>query len=161
MKHLIVYAHPNPASFCSAIREVYSSELARHGNSVEIVDLYKIGFKPALDSADFAEIQSGKIPADIKAQQDKIAAADIITFIAPVWWLGVPAILKGYYDRVFLKGFAYNYTQKGPVPLLGEKNIIIINTTGNPREDYQRTGMNTCIEHSMSRGLFGFCGIKV
>ncbi|MFH1018492.1 MAG: NAD(P)H-dependent oxidoreductase, partial [Pseudomonadota bacterium] len=107
MNHLIIYSHPNPKSFNHAILEEFSGALRDAGHEVRVRDLYAIGFKPVLQGSDLE--QAGKRPPaeDICAEQAHISWADVITFIFPLWWAGMPAIAKGYLDRVFSEGFAY------------------------------------------------------
>jgi NAD(P)H dehydrogenase (quinone) len=124
MQHVIVYAHPNPKSFSAAIRDQISDLSQSLGNSVTIRDLYKINFNPVLSGDDFASIQRGVIPSDIKAEQTVIDSAELITLIFPLWWTGYPAILKGWIDRVLLNGFAYQHSPKNGIkPLLTGKKF--------------------------------------
>jgi NAD(P)H dehydrogenase (quinone) len=107
MKHLIIYSHPNSKSFCHAILDNVEEVLAAKKHDIVVRDLYALGFDPVLKAGDLADFQSGKIPADIKAEQNYIAWSDIMTIIHPVWWTGLPAMMKGYIDRVFSYGFQY------------------------------------------------------
>ncbi|MDD4005505.1 MAG: NAD(P)H-dependent oxidoreductase [Elusimicrobiaceae bacterium] len=161
MKYLIIYAHPNPKSFCAAVRDTHIAALAQAGNETELLDLYAENFKAALDSADFSAFAANTLPDDIKTAQAKIARADMITLIYPIWWMSFPAILKGFIDRVFLKGFAYDYTPQGPRGLLSGKQIIIFNTAGGSKNEYEKSGNRTCIEHLASDGIFRFSGLRV
>ena len=104
MKYLVVYAHPNPKSFCHAIKEEIVVRLKEQGAIVDVRDLYQMGFNPVLSANDFMQLAQKKIPADIQKEQDLVAGADTIIFIYPVWWFSMPAILKGYVDRVFMRG---------------------------------------------------------
>lgn len=101
MKHLIVYAHPSTNSFSNAILDQIKECSMKKEYSTEVRDLYSIGFDPILRAADFEGLCGGKTPEDIKREHSYIKWADLITFIYPVWWTGMPAILKGYIDRVF------------------------------------------------------------
>ncbi|MEG1585283.1 MAG: NAD(P)H-dependent oxidoreductase, partial [Bacteroidales bacterium] len=101
MEHLIIYAHPNPNSFNHAILETCLNKLTALGASVEVRDLYKINFNPCFSLADLEAKQAGKVLPDVQIEQDYINKAEKITFIAPIWWGLLPAMLKGYFDRVF------------------------------------------------------------
>lgn len=161
MKYLIVYAHPNPKSFNAAILETTVKSLESKGHQVTVRDLYKMNFNPVLTGTDFELFQAGKKPADVEQEHDYIAAADVITLIYPIWWTGIPAILKGYIDRVFSYGFAYKYSEAGsPVGLLAGKKGFIINTQGTPAEFYDSTGMTEAMKKTSDTGIFGFCGIE-
>lgn len=161
MNHLIVYSHPNPKSFCHAILETAVKTLQSKGHEVVVRDLYALGFDPVLKGSDFVEFQSGKIPADIKAEQEKISGAEVITFIYPIWWTGLPAMMKGYIDRVFSLGFAYSVGEWGPVGLLTEKKAVIFNTTGAAKELYDESGMFDAIKKTSDTGILNFCGVGI
>ncbi|MBV7273126.1 NAD(P)H-dependent oxidoreductase [Clostridiaceae bacterium UIB06] len=101
MNHLIIYAHPSTNSFSNAILDELKECSMKKNCRTEVRDLYSIGFDPVLRAADFEGICGGKTPEDIKREHGYIKWADLITFIYPIWWTGMPAILKGYIDRVF------------------------------------------------------------
>lgn len=162
MYQLIVYAHPNPKSFCSAIKDVVSSIFKSLGYEVGLRDLYQIGFDPVLKATDFEAIQSGTIPSDIKTEQSYITKAEVVTFVYPIWWTGMPAIVKGYIDRVFCYGFAYSVDENHNIEkLLGGKKVLIINTMGTPNELYEQSGMIRAMKMTSETGIFEFCGMEV
>ncbi len=161
MKALVVYSHPNPASFCHAILETVAETLKTKGHDVVIRDLYALKFDPVLKPADFEGIQAGKIPGDIKAEQDHIAWADLMVVIHPVWWTGLPAMIKGYIDRVFSYGFAYSVNDQGIVKLLGDKKVVILSTQGTPQEAYEASGMFGAMKKTSDMGIYQFCGMEV
>ena len=161
MRVLTVYAHPNPRSFCHAVLEQFTAGLRDGGHTVEVVDLYAIGFDPVFRQRDMAtylhegmppevleamnlrqrfveNVPGGPIgrlvasrwardktpqqlakfirehaPKDAREQWQKVAAADGLAFIAPVFWLHFPAILKGWFERVFAYGSAYALSPEG------------------------------------------------
>jgi NAD(P)H dehydrogenase (quinone) len=160
MKHLIVYAHPNPESFNHAILATVSNTLKNNGHEVVVRDLYALDFHPVLKPEDTAAMKAGQTPADIKMEQEYIAQADAITFIYPIWWTGLPAILKGYVDRVFSYGFAYVYGAEGIDKLLKGKKGLIINTHGTPKEIYDQFGMTAGLKITSTTGIFDFTGIE-
>lgn len=161
MKHLVVYAHPDSGSFNHAILDTTVKALQSKGHEVVVRDLYAIGFQPVLKPSDTDAMKAGNIPADIKTEQDHISAADAITFIYPIWWTGMPAILKGYIDRVFAYGFAYAYNAEGGIDKLftGKKGFII-NTHGTPNEIYDQIGMTAGLKVTSDTGILGFTGIE-
>ncbi|WP_432662170.1 NAD(P)H-dependent oxidoreductase [Wukongibacter baidiensis] len=161
MKHLIVYTHPNPNSFNKAIVDTIEGASNSKGHETKICDLYAEDFYPVLKPSDIEAFQSGNIPEDIKAQQDKIKWAEVITFVYPIWWAGMPAMLKGYIDKVFSYGFAYQYTEEGPMGLLKGKKVMVFNTTGTPNEVYSEMGMHAAIEQITDMGIFKFCNIEM
>lgn len=122
MNTLIVFAHPEPQSFCAAMKNAAADVLKEEGK-VEISDLYAMRFKAVADDADFLKRENpnyfnyaleqrfaqknGTLSPDIVAELEKIERADFLLFIFPLFWFSVPAILKGYFDRVFVSGKAY------------------------------------------------------
>ncbi|QYR23597.1 NAD(P)H-dependent oxidoreductase [Paenibacillus sp. sptzw28] len=160
MNHLIVYAHPNPESFNHAILETTVNALRKKGHEVVVRDLYDIDFQPVLNPQDTAAMKAGQTPEDIKTEQEFITRADVITFIYPIWWTGLPAILKGYVDRVFSYGFAYAYGEAGIDQLLKGKKGLIINTHGAPKEFYDQIGMTAGLKITSDIGIFDFTGIE-
>ena len=160
MKNLIVYSHPNPASLNHAIKETFVEELKSKGHEVVERDLNAMKFNPILSAEDFAGIYSGNVPADIKKEQEYITWADVITFVYPVWWTGMPAILKGYIDRTFLYGFAYAIDENGMVKLLTGKKALAFSTHGQPKEAYDGEYYNA-LGTTFDKGILGFTGIEV
>lgn len=161
MNHLVIFAHPNQESFCKGIVDTIKSVSEKKGDNIVIRDLYKIGFDPILKPSDFESMQSGKIPEDIGAEQEFVKWADFITLVYPVWWVGLPAILKGYVDRVFSYGFAYESVNGVPRGLLTGKKALVFCTTGTPNEVYEQNGMHNSMKQTTGSGIFNFTGIEV
>lgn len=157
---LVVYAHPNPKSFNYAIKERVVQVLQRKG-PVEVRDLYELSFNPVLSGKDFETFLSGGVPSDIALEQDYIKKSELLVFVYPVWWTGMPAILKGYIDRVFSYGFAYAERDGELVGLLTDKKVVIINTLGASELDYVPSGMEECLKKTTDLGIFHFCGMQV
>ena len=124
MQILIVYAHPEPTSFNAAMKDLAVETLTAQGHSVVVSDLYAMGWNAVAGPQDVTGARSdtsrfslareqthameqGNIAVDIAAEQAKLTAADLVIFQFPIWWFGMPAILKGWADRVFARGFAY------------------------------------------------------
>ena len=161
MKYLIVYAHPNPKSFNHAILETISQELQKKKREFTVRDLYRIGFNPVLSTKDLLAIQNGAVPKDIKKEQNYISKADTLIFIFPIWWSAMPAMLKGYIDRVFSLGFAYDITEDEVIGLLKGKKVFIVTTTGASKEDYEKMGAFKMMNMSIDMAIFQFSGMKV
>ena len=161
MKYLIIYAHPNPASFNHAIMETISEELKKSNKNFAVRDLYKLHFNPVLSADDLAAFQNGEVPHDIKTEQDYIHSADTLIFISPIWWSSMPAMLKGYIDRVFSLKFAYDITVDGVVGLLKGKKAFIVSTTGASEEDLEKMGAFKMMNMSMDMAIFQFSGLEV
>lgn len=162
MKVLIVYAHPNPQSFNHAILDSFTEGLASAGHTYEVVDLYAINFNPCLSREDFAKLTEGKTADDVQVQQEKVSQADGLVLIHPIWWTGPPAILKGWIDRVFSLGFAYNFDEKDghPIGLLKHKKAMVINTAGATEKDAKKAGSTDALKKTEVEGIFKFTGIN-
>lgn len=133
MKHLIIIAHPTEQSFTMALADAYLAELSDLGHEHRKHDLYRMGFDPVLPARELLPFDTGHpLAADIAQAQDDIRAADILTVVYPLWWMSMPAIMKGYIDRVFARGFAYE-SENGVVRgLLSGKKCILVTLSGAP-----------------------------
>lgn len=161
MNQLIVFAHPNPNSFGKGIVDAIQKASESAGIATRVRDLYQLGFDPTLKGSDFEAFQAGKIPEDLKTEQEHINWADVVTFVYPVWWAGFPAILKGYVDRVFSYGFAYEYADGVPNGLLKGKKALLFSTSGSPNEYYSAIGMHNSMKQTSDEGIFKFSGFEV
>lgn len=159
MKHLIISAHPNPQSFNRALVEEVIKATRQAGGETVVRDLYTLDFNPVLSWRELNASMEGIVPVEIKFEQKLITEADLITFIYPLWWMGFPAILKGYLDRVLSYGFAYQNENNISVGLLGHKKIQQFITMGNSIEKYQQLGFDKALKSCLVDGLFNFCGI--
>lgn len=160
MKHLIIYANHNDGSFNHAVRETLEQTYREAGHEVVVRDLYAMQFNPVLSTDDFIKLHTGALPADIAEEQRHVIWADVLTFVYPVWWTGLPAILKGYIDRVFLYGFAYQKGPNGVTGLLDDKKVLIFSSTGQPKKVYEN-GMYDAMNMTSNTGIFEFCGMTV
>lgn len=161
MKYAIIYAHPNPKSFNHAIKVEVEANLKKAGRESVVRDLYALKFNPVLDAGDFIALSKGAPLPDVQAEQKIIREAETFIIIHPVWWFGMPAILKGYIDRVFSRGFAYDYNATGVMGLLKDKKVVIINTTGGTEETYLNFGFKDAVQKNIDTGTFGLCGMSV
>jgi NAD(P)H dehydrogenase (quinone) len=107
MKHLVIAAHPRIDSLTMCLAHGYIDELTARGHQHTLHDLYRLEFDPILTKAEIAEPGSRSGPPEVRQAQQDIESAEAVTVIYPLWWLSMPAILKGYIDRVFARGFAY------------------------------------------------------
>jgi NAD(P)H dehydrogenase (quinone) len=159
MRCLIVYAHPNPASFCHALLRRVQTELEAAGHELRVKDLYAEGFNPVLSGAELGALNDGRVPPSIQAEQALLRWAESLVFIYPLWWFGRPAILKGWFDKVFTNGFAFEYTPQGPRGLLAQRKALVIVTVGSDEASYREMQAEEVIVRPMTDGSLGFCGI--
>lgn len=162
MNILAVYAHPSRKSFNHAILDVVLDEATRKGHHMETRDLYVENFQPVLRESDFETFSRGEIPEDVKTEQEAVRRADVVVFIHPIWWFGLPAIIKGWIDRVFSYGFAYGHDSKGVKPLLAGKKAIVITTSGGAEATgYDETGYKDAMIKLTEQGIYKFVGFDV
>jgi NAD(P)H dehydrogenase (quinone) len=178
---LIVYAHHEPTSFTSALKNLATQVLSAQGHSVAISDLYGQGFNPIAQKWDFVTT-SGKhfnymleqkhaarldmaFSPDIVGEIQKIKAADLIIFATPIWWFSVPAILKGWFDRVLAMGVAWDSGQIYENGLFRGKQAMLLAAAGGPDQYYQQDGKHQAtseqITHHINHGTLAFCGFNV
>ena len=131
MNILIIYAHPYCKSFNHAIlKQVESSIPSIH--KVKTIDLYKENFDPVLKFDEENKRRDLSKNPETSKYRDMIKEADKLIFIFPIWWSGMPAVLKGFIDRVFVSGFAYSYKKIGLEGHLKGKSAWIITTMNAP-----------------------------
>lgn len=159
MKVLIVHAHENPDSFCSALAQEAKTFFGGEGHSVLISDLYQKEFNPVGAKHDFKKlsdaayykyaseqlhaVQHDGFAPDLDSEMQQLLAADVLIFNFPLWWFGMPAILKGWVDRVMAYGFAYGGEfGMGPSGRFAEKKALLCVTTGSPADFYTEKGVH-------------------
>jgi NAD(P)H dehydrogenase (quinone) len=161
MRHLIIYVHPNENSLNHSLLNTVVETLQSRNQEVIVRDLYKIGFNPVFSLEDMQGQFQGKLSDDVKLEQEHISWAEQITFIYPIWWTGLPAMMKGYIDRVFSYGFAYRYDHGIQKGLLKGKKTVIINTHGKSHEEYEKTGMDKALTLTSDNGIFIYSGLEI
>lgn len=108
MRALVVYCHPRPESFTAAVRDTVLERLAEAGAESRLIDLYARGFDPRLTAAEHAGYEAtGTNRASVAADVEDLLWCDTLIFVYPTWWYGLPAMLKGWLDRAFLPGVAF------------------------------------------------------
>jgi NAD(P)H dehydrogenase (quinone) len=133
MKHLIVVAHPAEASCTMGLTRSYAAELENLGHVQRTNDLYRKGFDPILAAQELLPVKADHpARADVVKAQEDIRAADVLTVIYPLWWLSMPAMMKGYIDRVFARGFAYESRDDIVRGLLSGKKAVLVTISGAP-----------------------------
>ncbi|MCX2721508.1 NAD(P)H-dependent oxidoreductase [Roseibium salinum] len=188
MKVLLVYAHPEPRSLNGALRDEALKELEALGHEVQMSDLYAMGWKSEVDRADFPPLApdaqlmvaqasseafaAGALTEDVKAEQEKMLWADVLILQFPLWWFSMPAILKGWVDRVYAYGFGYGVGEHsdqrwgdryGEGVLAGKRAMLIV-TAGGWEEHYSDRGINGPIDDLLfpiNHGILYYPGYDV
>ena len=188
MNVLIVFAHPEPQSLNAALRDIAIKELKAQGHTVQVSDLYAMGWKSEVDRPDFPSLApderlmpaaaskqafvDGTLTDDVKAEIEKLLWADVLILQFPLWWYAMPAILKGWVDRVYAYGFAYGVGEHsdkrwgdrfGEGTLAGKRAMLIV-TAGGWEEHYSARGVNGPIDDLLfpiNHGILYYPGYDV
>jgi NAD(P)H dehydrogenase (quinone) len=135
LRFLGLYAHPNPESFCAALRRSVVGTLRRNGHEVDVCDLYAERFDPVLSYEE--RVGYLDVPANRRPVEDyvrRLEQADGLILVFPVWNFGFPAILKGFLDRVLLPGVSFTLVKGLATPNLGHlRSLVAVTTYGAPR----------------------------
>jgi len=180
MNVFIVYAHHEATSFTTALRNVAVDAFVGDGHRVVVSDLYAMRFDPVSDRRNFttsfdewrldqqreekhASVHGG-FARDIAAEMEKLLRCDLLMLHFPIWWLGMPAIMKGWIDRVFAAGVVYGGGRYFESGVLRGKRAQCVVTTGGTASDYDGSGKYDTIErilYPIHRGILEFTGFDV
>ncbi|MGY6242345.1 NAD(P)H-dependent oxidoreductase [Burkholderia ambifaria] len=188
MNVLIVYAHPEPRSLNGALRDFAVEHLEAAGHAVQVTDLYAMNWKAAFDAHDVTDrapdarfdpaldskraFETGTQRDDIAREQDKLKWADAVILQFPLWWFSMPAIMKGWVERVYAYGFAYGVGEHsdqhwgdryGEGSLAGKRAMVIV-TTGGWESHYSARGINGPIDDVLfpiQHGILYYPGFDV
>jgi putative NADPH-quinone reductase len=154
----VIVGHPYPESYCNALAQAYTKGAADSGAEVRIIDLGRISFDPILK---YGYHQRTELEPDLLAAQETIRWADHLVFVYPNWWGSMPALLKGFFDRAFLPGYAFKSKPNSLMTekLLKGKTARLIVTMDSPLW-YYRLALKRAGHHIMKRGILQFCGIN-
>ncbi len=158
-KVLVILGHPDTNSLCGTLFDAYIDGSRKANSEVKTIRLGELDFDPIIRKG-FRQDQS--LEPDLVQAQDLISWADHLVFIYPNWWGSMPALMKGFFDRIFIPGFAYRYRQDSVLwdKLLSGKTAHLMVTMDTPswyyRWVYGRLG-----HKQMKKNILGFCGIKV
>ena len=158
MKTLVLLAHPKSESFNHAIADTVCRSLKDIGHEPILHDLYAERFDPVLPVEELT-LANEELPGPLKKYQAEIQEAKGLVFVHPNWWGNPPAILAGWLDRILRNRFAYSFTEKGPVPLLGDKIVQVFSTSNTPRE-VELNVYHDPLENFWKTIVFGLCGCE-
>ena len=180
MRVLIVYAHPEPQSFNGAMKDLAVETLSTAGHSVTVSDLYAQKFNPVAGTRDFKTradptrldlgveqanaAQTAGFAPDVQAEIDKLMAADFLILQFPFWWYSVPAMLKGWIDRVFAYGVAYDFGRTWDRGVFRGRSAMLAFTTSAPPTSSFPDGRNGDLERTLwplHAGVLALCGYDV
>ncbi|MFF3228831.1 NAD(P)H oxidoreductase [Nocardia suismassiliense] len=154
---LLVLAHPRGDSLTARLADHIRDRLAGDSLTVDVLDLHAEGFDPRMTQADEPNWgERDKVySAEVRSHMERVDAADLIVVVFPVWWFGLPAILKGWIDRVWNYGFAYGRRE----PRLRGKRMLWLGLVSYQREEFAALGWDEVLVRTLRVGISEFCGI--
>ncbi len=159
MKTLVITAHPSTKGFTHKIAQRYQSAQQAVGGDVRVIDLYR-DMDYRQDFLSFEDAKGSWSGQDVRDRiQSDISWADELVFVCPMWWSGMPAIMKNFLDNNFTAGFAFTYENGRPKGLLSEKTVRLFMTADGPKVMY--AVIKPLLWILMSKVIFGFCGMKM
>ena len=156
---IIIYAHPNKTGHCGYILQKLKEKLDQDKKTYQILDLYQMNYDPVLKAEEHYTSGNNNIALETKEIQNLISKENNLVFIYPTWWNGTPSILKGFFDRVLVKGYAFEYKNKIPFGKLKNKTAKVITTSGGPTIYNKIIGFNSSLRN-VTKNTLAFCGIK-
>jgi len=164
MHALVILSHPGPDSLCHEIARRIGEGVVSSGagNTAEIADLMAENFDPRFSAADFAAHRHrGAPPQDVANEQARIDGADALVLVFPVYWWAMPALLKGWIDRVFANGWAYDDSGPKVIKKLAHLPIHLVGIGGADGGTYERHGYLSAMKTQIDHGIFDYCGAPV
>jgi NAD(P)H dehydrogenase (quinone) len=161
MKHLVVLCHPNEVGYCASLARDYVTALRTAGHTVSFRDLYRVPIPGVLSAEEYQATRQGEYMTDLARAHEDLKTAEAITFFFPLWWMGFPALLKGWIERTFSYGFAYEMDEETANPLLSGRRVSTVATMGSARSDYEADASIAAMEHLWRTHVFGFCGMAL
>ncbi|CAL4861178.1 NAD(P)H-dependent oxidoreductase [Microbacterium sp. MM2322] len=160
MSTLIVVAHPDPTSLTHSVAERLVGALP--SDQVELADLAAEGFDPRFTLADRHSFRvAGEYPDDVAGEIARVERADQLVLVFPVFWWSMPALLKGWIDRVFANGWAFGVGEgSGIRPGLGHLTAHLVLLAGSDAGLYDRRGYHVSVETQIGTGILDYCGIQ-
>ena len=139
MKTTIVFAHPWEGSLSRSILQCVTDELQRRGDEITLIDLYRDGFDPVMSERDLSLYAQGQSADPMVDRYNAILdQTERILFLFPIWWYDMPAILRGFFDKVMLSGSAYTEDHEGMHPLRKIRDTLLLTTSSAPTESLIR-----------------------
>ena len=164
MKALVVLAHPLPESFAAANARMIIETLEASGHTVDFLDLYAEDFDPRLTAAERASYMTDRYDLSaIAPVVERLRAAEALIQVFPQWWFNLPAMMKGFIDRVFVPGVAFELDAAGGrlIPKLDHiKHFWVVTTTGSPWW-IVHFYMGNPVKRILKRGVAAFCAKRL
>jgi NAD(P)H dehydrogenase (quinone) len=160
MKVLAVFAHPLRDSSCGQILDAFMGGAQEAGHEIELADLYREGFQPAFTPEDYAQFDGRPMPEDVRHEQRRVEWSEGLALVFPVWWWGMPAMLRGYIDRVFSYGWAWTDADDPAASPLGNREALLLATAGSSKRVYDKYGYGEAMRVQNEVGTLGYWGLS-
>lgn len=160
MHVLTVLDHPDPESFCAAVAQSFMQGAEAEGHSVELADLNAEGFDPRWSLADIKGEANGNAAADVRREQDRLERADAVCLVFPLFWWGMPAMTKGWVDRVWNWGWAYDQLDDPERSLQRPRSGVLLIPAGAQADEMAGKGHLAALETNWLAGTFGYFGFS-
>jgi NAD(P)H dehydrogenase (quinone) len=161
MHLLVVYAHPLRQSYTGAVLDSFLGGFAEAGShTAEIADLYREGLEARFQPEDYAQFRGDAMPEEIRREQARVERAEALAFVFPVWWWSFPAILKGWFERVFSEGWAYQFEPGLSRGRLRDRPTLLLGVGGSRQSTYRKYGYDEAMRIQIDVGLLGYCGLR-
>ncbi len=158
MHVLTILDHPDPNSFTAAVARSFNMGAESVGHTTELADLHAEGFDPRWTMADVEGEGPDRLPADVRLEQERIDRADAIGFVFPLFWWGMPAMTKGWVDRVWSWGWAYDQLDDPEKSLQRPRTGVLLVPAGARSDEMGELGYRAAIETAWISGTFGYFG---
>jgi len=155
---LTIIDHPDPNSFTAAAARKFMEGAQSAGHTTEFGDLHAEGFDPRWSMADIECDSNGSAPSDIVVEQERIARADAICLAFPLFWWGMPSMMKGWVDRVWSWGWAYDQLANPDQSLQRSRTGVLLVPAGARSDEMEAAGYQGALETSWINGTFGYFG---
>ena len=161
MHILIFFSHPQRDSLTGKIMDSFVEGLNDAGHTTEIADLYRENFQPALTEKELVnQFINSPMPDDIRAEQERYEKCDAIALVFPIWWWSVPAMMKGWIERVFSAGWAYPVESDTDSSLLDKRKGLVLCTAGGSEQMYKKYGTADALKQQLEIGTFSYFGVE-
>ena len=159
MHVLTVIDHPDPNSLTHAIAARFGAGAQEAGHTTETADLHAEGFSPVWSMADMAQFEDQPMPEDVLAEQARIERCDALALVFPLFWWGMPAMLKGWIDRVWSQGWAYDDVDDPNRSLLRSRTCVMLVPCGASPQSMAPNGYTGAIDRLWRIGTLGYFGM--
>lgn len=157
---LTVLDHPDLTSFSAAVAKEFMAGAVASGHTVELADLHAEGFDPRFSMRDVERDRNAPTAADVVKEQERIARADAVCLVFPLFWWGMPSMTKGWVDRVWTWGWAYDQLDDPEKSLQRPRTGVLLVPAGARSDEMEQAGYLSALETAWIKGTFGYFGMS-